>query len=227
MNQTHVTVYHPAQTQKTPNRPATFPPNSMAVLHNAAGEHAHPHADTRAHTENRRRHRARPWRTQCLTQSRRLVMKSRFCLASHKILRPECLLCFAGSSHSVNNGPVSEWRCRQCAVGPTIQSLTHSSHRAILLFYIPEAKSYLSPAGRVGVSVCLSVCLSGLRSTGRWASQPTHLLFVLLLAVHQYSLCPLGWWTPCGLRRPTVSQGWCCLSGSRHTHTHTDSYIHT
>lgn len=151
---------------KKPNRPATFPQNSMAVLHNAAGEHTHPHTDTRAHTENRRRHRARPWRTQCLTQSRRLVMNSRFSLASHKILRPECLLCFAGSSHSVNNGSVSEWRCRQCAVGPTIQSLTHSSHRAILLFYVPEAKSYLSPAERVGVSICLSVGTSAHRSLG-------------------------------------------------------------
>lgn len=85
-------------------------------------------------------------------------MNSRFSLASLKILRPECLLCFAGSSHSVNNGPVSEWRCRQCAVGQTIQSLTHSSHCVILLFYIPEAKSYLSLAGRLGVSIRLSVC---------------------------------------------------------------------
>lgn len=138
----------------------------MAALHNAAGERAHPRTDTGARTQNRRRHRARPWRTPRLTQSRRLVMNSRSCLASHKILRPQCLLCFAGSSHSVNNGPVSD------AAG-SVRSDRQFNHWHILCTVRYYCFTSLKPNPiflLLDVSVCpsvrLSICLFVCRDFG-------------------------------------------------------------
>lgn len=141
----------------------------------------------------------------------------------------------AEASHSENNGPVSECRCRLCAVGPgdSITDTFCTVHYQFVLFFIPLAKSVHS-AGLirfVHLADCPSLQTYGLLSVRLdlgpsficWTIQPTHLLFAILQAVHQSTIRPLGWWTSCGLRTPTVSEGRIHLSASgsrKHTRTH-------
>lgn len=142
---------------------------------------------------------------------------------------------FAETSHSENNGSVSERRCRQCAVGPTIQSLTHSAHRTpyqTLLFFIPLAKSYFSgsrmppwvrTSGWLSVQTCAlpSVCWD-FSPAFTCSSRHVFCLSSCQLSITPPSVCPLGWWTSCGPQISAVSEGSARLSACGTTHTHAD-----